>query len=109
MQTLENAARAIPSHPRVQVPNVFDSLVIDFPDAKFLLFETPVDVWMKRIKEKALASQVMGERCGCVGQAAQRSLDSECGDNLHHYCDVYPCLWERTFATWEVGPVEGEG
>jgi hypothetical protein len=38
---------------------------------------------------------------------AVRSLDSACGDQLHHYCDVYPCLWERTFATWEVDPLVG--
>lgn len=42
------------------VPNVYDSLVLDFPDAKFILFETPVDLWMTRIQEKALAAQVMG-------------------------------------------------
>ena len=44
-------------HRYIPVPNVYDSLVLDFPDAKFLLFETPVDVWMERIQAKALASQ----------------------------------------------------
>ena len=83
------------------VPNVYDSLVLDFPDAKFILFETPVDAWMERVQEKALAARVMGEQCGCIGAGAVRSLSSECGDETHHYCDVYPCLWERTFASSE--------
>ena len=81
---------------------MYDSLVLDFPDAKFILFETPVDEWMEKITVKATEAQELGQQCGCVGVGAIRSLDAACGDELHHYCDVYPCLWEKTFATWEV-------
>jgi hypothetical protein len=87
------------------IPSVYDSLVLDFPDAKFLLFETPVDQWFVRIQAKVLEAQLMGETCGCVGVVAARSLDPMCGDLTHHYCDVYPCLYERVFASYVVDPL----
>jgi len=62
------------AYPLLLVPSVYDSLVLDFPDAKFILFETPVDLWMKRIEAGGngfgrfglgfLRRRVSGSRCG---------------------------------------------
>jgi hypothetical protein len=87
------------------IPAVVDSLVLDYPDAKFLLFETPVDDWIRRVSVKAAEAARLGAKCGCVGEDAVRSPLPACGDATHHYCDVYPCLWEQQFATREVDPL----
>ena len=87
------------------IPAVMDSLVLDYPDAKFLLFETPVDDWIRRVSVKAAEAARLGAKCGCVGEDAVRSPLPACGDATHHYCDVYPCLWEQQFATREVDPL----
>jgi len=89
------------------LPSVVDSLVLDFPDSKFLLFETPVEQWLSRIKLKAAQARTLGVKCGCVSAAVggaapvSRSTSSACGDATHHTCDAYPCLWEKTFSTFE--------
>ena len=82
-----------------------DSLVLDYPDAKFLLFETHVDDWIRRVSVKATEAARLGAECGCVGENAVRSSRPKCGDSTHHYCDLYPCLWEQQFATREVDPL----
>ena len=87
------------------IPAVVDSLVLDYPDAKFLLFETHVDDWIRRVSVKATEAARLGAECGCVGENAVRSSRPKCGDSTHHYCDLYPCLWEQQFATREVDPL----
>lgn len=75
------------------LPSVVDSLVLDFPDSKFLLFETPVEQWLSRIKLKAAQARTLGVKCGCVSAAVggaapvSRSTSSACGDATHHTCD----------------------
>ena len=49
-------------------PAVVDSLVLDYPDAKFLLFETHVDDWIRRVSVKATEAARLGAECGCVGE-----------------------------------------
>jgi hypothetical protein len=90
------------------VPSVADALALDFPDAKFVLFETPVDVWVKRIKAKADEARLIGVKCGCVSarvggpKPTSRSTSSTCGDATHHVCDAYPCVYEKAFSTAEM-------
>ena len=87
------------------VPSVADALARDFPDAKFVLFETPVDAWVKRIEAKADEARALGVKCGCVSARvgdptpAARSTSSACGDATHHVCDAYPCVYEKAFGT----------
>ena len=89
------------------VPSIVDALARDFPDAKFVLFETPVDVWAKRIAAKADEARALGVKCGCVSARvgdptpAARSTSSACGDATHHVCDAYPCVYEKAFSTAE--------
>lgn len=87
------------------VPSVFDALALDFPDAKFVLFETPVEVFVKRAKAKAEEARALGAKCGCVSARVggpiptSRSTSSSCGDATHHVCDAYPCVYEKAFGT----------
>ena len=92
------------------VPSVFDALALDFPDAKFVLFETPVDVFVKRAKAKADEARALGVKCGCVSARVggsiptSRSTSSACGDATHHVCDAYPCVYEKAFGTADFDP-----
>ena len=92
------------------VPSVFDALALDFPDAKFVLFETPVEVFVKRAKAKADEARALGVKCGCVSARVggsiptSRSTSSACGDATHHVCDAYPCVYEKAFGTADFDP-----
>lgn len=89
------------------VSSVVDSLVLDFPDSKFVLFETPVEQWLNRIQFKAAEARKKGVKCGCISSTiggvtpTQRSTSSACGDANHHVCDAYPCIWEKAFSNFE--------
>ena len=34
-----------------------------------------------------------------VTKGAVRSSSSACGDSTYHYCDIYPCMYERAFGS----------
>ena len=46
------------------------------------------------------AAARLGAKCGCGGaDLALRSTSSACGDAMHHVCDAYPCVWERSLGS----------
>jgi hypothetical protein len=82
------------------VPAVVDQLAQTFPEAKFLLFESPPDAWFRSAAIEAGAAARLGAKCGCGGaDLALRSTSSACGDAMHHVCDAYPCVWERSLGS----------
>lgn len=82
------------------VPAVVDQLAQTFPEAKFLLFESPPDAWFRSAAIEAGAAARLGAKCGCGGaDLALRSTSSACGDATHHVCDAYPCVWERSLGS----------
>jgi hypothetical protein len=94
------------------VPNAIDDIVNDYADAKVVLFETMVTEWWTNALERAASANALGDACGC-GAGATRSTASTCGNADYHYCDVYPCMWERAFGsatpdetTWKTKYIE---
>ena len=69
------------------------------------MFETPVEVFVKRAKAKAEEARALGEvrlrqRARVGGPIpTSRSTSSSCGDATHHVCDAYPCVYEKAFGT----------
>ena len=49
------------------VPAVVDQLAQTFPEAKFLLFESPPDAWFRSAAIEAGAAARLGAKCGCGG------------------------------------------
>ena len=74
-----------------------------YPDAKFLLFETPPEIWFGRISRRAQAAEERALECGCDARDDRESwtISDECGDDVsgNHYCNAYPCVWEKTFGS----------
>ena len=87
------------------VPNVLDELASTYPDAKFLLFESEPGRWLDNVYIKAQEAALRGAKCGCGGDVEDRVDAAKCrlGDAVH-FCDVYPCVYERTFTTSAVDP-----
>ena len=94
------------------VPNAIEDVVSDYPDAKVVLFETMATEWWENARTRAASAGALGDECGC-GASATRSTASTCGNEDYHYCDIYPCAWERAFGsatpdeeTWKTKYIE---
>ena len=87
------------------VPNLMDDIASAYPDAKFILFESDSARWLDNVYIKAQEAALKGHKCGCGGDVEDRVASAKCalGDG-HHFCDLYPCVYERTFATTAVDP-----
>ena len=82
--------------------NAIEDMIAAHADAKVILFETICTEWWTHASAARAEAAKLGERCGC--SSGSRSSASECGDSSYHYCDVYPCLWNRAFGS--AAPVE---
>ena len=69
-----------------------------YPDAKVVLFQTMVTEWWTHVQKQAKGAAALGDACGC-NEGAVRSSSSACGDSTYHYCDIYPCMYERAFGS----------
>lgn len=78
------------------VASEIEDLVSAYPDSKVVLFETMVTEWWTHAEAAYAEAAKLGTRCGCGGA---RSASSQCGDASHHYCDTFPCLWNRAFGS----------
>lgn len=78
------------------VASEIEDLVSEYPDAKVVLFETMVTEWWTHAEAAYAEAAARGSRCGCGGT---RSSSPECGDATYHYCDIFPCLWNRAFGS----------
>ena len=79
------------------VPAVVDQLAQTFPEAKFLLFESPPDAWFRSAAIEAGAAARLGAKCGAavlggasVGVPACRAARIRCATRG-------PCVWERSW------------
>ncbi len=79
-------------------PSVIEDLFEDYPDAKVVLFESMVSEWYAHAETQAKSAAELGDACGCASGAI-RSSSSACGDETYHYCDIYPCMYERLFGS----------
>ena len=88
------------------VPNLMDDIASAYPDAKFILFESDSARWLDNVYIKAQEAALKGHKCGCGGDVEDRVASAKCalGDGVIHFCDLYPCVYERTFATTAVDP-----
>ena len=84
----------------------------DRADFKVVLFETMATEWWEHARTRAESAKALGDACGC-GAGATRSTASTCGNEDYHYCDIYPCAWERAFGsatpdeeTWKTKYIE---
>lgn len=94
------------------VPYTLEDLMRTYPDAKVVLFQTMVTEWWTHVQEQAKGAAALGDTCGC-NAGAVRSSSSACGDSTYHYCDIYPCMYQRAFGsvtpdedTWKMKYIE---
>lgn len=80
------------------VPYALEELMGTYPDAKVVLFQTMVTEWWTHVQKQAKGAAALGDTCGC-NEGAVRSSSSACGDSTYHYCDIYPCMYERAFGS----------
>jgi hypothetical protein len=94
------------------VSNAIEDVMSDRADFKVVLFETMATEWWEHARTRAESAKALGDACGC-GAGATRSTASTCGNEDYHYCDIYPCVWERAFGsatpdeeTWKTKYIE---
>lgn len=90
----------------VVASNALEDLFTLFPESKVVVFESLVSEWWPRAETEASAAEARATTCGC---ASTRSLSSSCGDESYHFCDIYPCLYERAFGSAHASEIAWKG